>query len=136
MSKAWLAIAVLAVFAAIGLSACRSGAARLEVLRSEPITRATIPDATVVSTTESPGNASLGVESPAKIRRTFETSSGGMADGIDVLAEQAEQAGWMLQPRARLGFDGEKDVDGTRLRIVISGIDQDNLVWVEVSTGG
>jgi hypothetical protein len=71
---------------------------------------------------------------PARIRRTFTVPAGEFATAIGVLADEAEAAGWELHPRAVTGFDGTKSIEGYTAQLLITGIESQNLVWVEIST--
>ena len=71
---------------------------------------------------------------PARIRHTFEVPPGEFRAAVDELAARAEAAGWDLAPRATVGFDGTRTIEGYDATLLIDGIESEDRVWVEVST--
>lgn len=89
-----------------------------------------------VRATETPGNSGPGVPSPAAVRRTFTVPGGGVDAAIEALAGAARKAGWTLEERLVIGYDGEKTLNGLFAQITIAGIVDQDVVWVDIRTRG
>ncbi len=124
----------VAVLGAVILTACADGSARLDALRGDPLAGVELPDAIAVRLSESPGSFGSGVESPATVRRTFTVPDGGVPAAMEALADAARAAGWTVTPRVPTGFVGKKDVDGYLAQLLIAGVENENVTWVEIST--
>lgn len=125
---------LLALTIVCGLgAACGGSESRLATLKTDPMATYVLPAAVDSRTSEIVGGTS-GVSSPSAVRTTFTLPDGGAADAIEEIARAATDAGWELQPRELIGFNGEKKIDGINAQIVIAGIDQDDTVWVELSS--
>jgi len=74
------------------------------------------------------------VASPSIITRTFTVPDGDFQNAIDELATAAEAAGWTLTERGAIGFNGEKRIDDLNAQIEITGTDDNNHVWVKISS--
>ena len=115
------------------LVGCGNGEERLDLLRTDPMASYALPSAIDTRTNEIAGGNTL-ISSPAWIRNTFTVPAGGAADAIDEIADAATAAGWTLRERQTIGFSGDKRIDGVFAQIMIAGIEQDDTVWVEVSS--
>ena len=125
---------LLAVLVALAVSACGPDPqARLDAISTDPMAQVDLPMAVDFRVTDSAGSTGS-KPTPARIRHTFTVPAGDFQPAIDELAAQAEAAGWELTPRATVGFDGSKDIDGYDARLLIDGIEIEDRVWVEVST--
>jgi hypothetical protein len=113
---------------------CGNGEERLDLLRTDPMASYALPSAVDTRTNENAGGTSLGISSPAWIRNTFTVPAGGAADAVAEIADAATDAGWTLRPRELNGFSDDKRIDGVFAQILIGGIEQDDTVWVEVSS--
>ena len=131
IDRRWLVGAM--VVAMLGLVGC-GGQDRLEVLRSDPMAEFELPDALDVRVTESQGSTEAGVSSPAKLRRTFTVSEGFVFEGVERLASAARVAGWDLRSRDGGGYEGEREIDELLVQILITGLDDDGVLWLEIST--
>ncbi len=126
-------VGVVAVAAAL-LLACSDGSTRLEALRADPLADVELPDALDVRLSESAGRVGGGVGAPATVRRTFTVPEGGVGAAMEALAEAARAAGWSVTERSPNGFVGEKDVGGYSAQLLIAGVENENVTWVEIST--
>jgi hypothetical protein len=122
-------LSISLLLATVALAGCGGGDARLEALRSDPMADVDLPDAVDAKTTES-----LEGDTPAKIRQTFTVPAGSVFEGVEVFASAARSAGWDLQPAASGGYEGSKEIDGLSAKIIITGLDDGNVLWVEIST--
>jgi len=93
-----------------------------------------LPNALAVRVTESPGSTGPGVPSPATLRRTFTVSHGIVLAELDVIADAARSEGWTIDEGAYGGYSGDKIIDGLFSQIRITGIDNDNVAWFQLST--
>lgn len=119
---------------ALGVAACSRSAGRLEVLRSDPMATVGLPAALEVKTSELPGSAGPGKPAPAYIARTFTVRDEDVGSAIEQLAELASEAGWSLERRPGGGYTGKKKLDGLFCQILVTGLEDDNVVWIEIST--
>jgi hypothetical protein len=131
MSARRLGFGLLATI--ISLASCNNADDRLDTLRTDPMAAYELPGATDTVTTEFAGGTS-DVSSPSMIRNTFTVPDSGVAAAIDEIAAAAVAAGWVLTGREPSGYSGDKDIDDISAQILIAGIDNDNTVWVEVSS--
>ncbi len=122
------------VIAAAVLAAC--SADRLGALQADPMATFELPGAVEVRVSETPGSSGLGVPSPAAVRRTYTVPDGGVEAAIEALAVAAREAGWILEERLVIGYDGEKTLEGMFAQITIAGIADQDVVWVDISTRG
>lgn len=127
-------LGVLVTLTAVLLTSCTTGADRLEVLRSDPMADYDLPNALAVKVTESPGSTGPGVGAPATLRRTFTVPHGTVLAELDVIADAARSEGWTIDEGANGGYSGDKTIDGLFSQIRIRGIDNDNVVWFQLST--
>ena len=125
---------MLVTVTAVLLTSCTTGADRLEVLRSDPMADYDLPNALAVRVTESPGSTGPGVPSPATLRRTFTVSHGIVLAELDVIADAAWSEGWTIDEGAYGRYSGDKIIDGLYSQIRITGIDNDNVAWFQLST--
>ena len=128
-------VAPLVVFAVVcGLvAACGGSENRLATLKTDPMANYVLPAAIDSRTNEVVGGTS-GVSSPSTVRTTFTVPDRGAGDAIEEIARAARDAGWELSPREPNGFSGDKKIDGIAAQILIAAIDEDNTVWVELSS--
>lgn len=128
-------VAPLLAFAVVcGLAAaCGGSEKRLATLKTDPMATYVLPAALDSRVYEKVGGTS-GVSSPSTVRTTFTVPDGGVGDAIEELARAARDAGWELSAREVIGFSGDKEIDGITAQILIAAIEQDNTVWVELSS--
>ncbi len=74
------------------------------------------------------------IASPSEVTRRFTVAAGGVDAAIEEMAAAAVAAGWELRPREVVGFSGDKRIDGLRAQMVISGTDDNNHVWITISS--
>jgi hypothetical protein len=106
--------------------------ARLDAIATDPMAQVDLAMAVESRVSDSAGSTGL-KPTPARIRHTFTVPSGQFQAAIDELASEAEAAGWELRPRATVGFDGARTIDGYDAQLLIDGIESQDRVWVEVS---
>ena len=129
-----LVAALLALAVVCGLAAaCGGSENRLATLKTDPMANHVLPAAVDSRTNEVVGGTS-GVSSPSTVRTTFTVPDGGAGDAIEEIARAARDAGWELSAREPNGFSGDKKIDGIAAQILIAAIDQDDTVWVELSS--
>ena len=92
-----------------------------------------LPNALAVKVTESPGSTGP-VGAPATLRRTFPVPHGTVVAELDVIANAARSEGWTIEEGAFGGYSGDKTIDGLYSQIRITGIDNDNVAWFQLST--
>jgi hypothetical protein len=117
----------------VALVGCGTSEARLAKLRGDPMASFALPSAIETNTTEFVGGTS-NASSPSMIRNTFTVPDDTAQDALVELAEAATAAGWALREREPNGFAGEREIGGITAQIVIAGIEQDDTVWVVVSS--
>lgn len=126
----------LVALAVLTSSCSPSAVDRLDALRSDPMASYDLPGALSVEVFESVGHIRPpGVGSPSSITRTFTVAAGTSADELEVIADAARREGWRVSVSEFSGFSGDKTIDGWYSQIRITGIESDDLVWFELSSG-
>lgn len=134
MRRAVAAVVGVAVLVGVVVSCGDDDAQpRLDALLTDPLVSVEVPSATDERMTEREGNGGA-KPVPAKVRRTFTVPAGGVDAVIDDLADEARTAGWDLEPRAAIGFNGSKEVGGLDSQLIIAGIPTEQRVWIEIYT--
>ncbi len=124
----------IAVATGLLLFGCSDASPRLDALRADPLADVELDDAVGVRDSETAGSVGVGVGAPASIQRTFTVPDGTVPAALEALADAARAAGWSVAERSPNGFTGQKDVGGYFAQLVIAGIENENLAWVEIST--
>lgn len=127
-----------AVVAALLLAVVATGCGpdpqpRFDAIATDPMAEVDLPMALDTRVTDTAGSTGP-KPTPARIRHTFTVPADDFQAAIDELADRAEAAGWALTPRAVVGFDGSRTVEGYKAQLLIAGIEAQDQVWVEVST--
>ncbi len=125
-------VAAAGIAAFVG-GACGDGGDRLETLKSDPMASYELPGALDATFTEMAGGTAQ-IASPSEVTRRFTVAAGGVDAAIEEIAAAAVDAGWELRPREVVGFSGDKRIDGLRAQMVISGTDDNNHVWITISS--
>lgn len=122
----------------VAVTACFGGAdnAALEALREDPLASARIGGTTDERRTESAGNSGVGLPSPSVVRRTFATTSDDVTAVLDAMAQAARDAGWSVEPRAPLGYRGEKRVGSFDADLLVTAVVAERTAWMELSIRG
>lgn len=132
--RTMLGAMVLAALLAVVAAGCGPDPQpRLDAIATDPMAQVDLPMAVDTRVTDSAGSTGP-KPTPARIRHTFTVPAGDFQAAIDELSDRAEAAGWSLTPRAVVGFDGTRTIDGHDAQLLIDGIESQDQVWVEVST--
>lgn len=111
-----------------------SGPSTFDRLRDDPAAATTPSGVASERVSESSGNSGIGKPEPARYRRTFVLAADAdVAAAIEELADGARAAGWTLEPRDLVGYNGTKQIESVDAQLVITAVEAERTVWIELS---